>query len=236
MPPQSPFSTSLDQSLAAKRWDAEYLAARYVGEPALSFVERTLATLGAERSVSAGTGLYVGCGNGRNHLSFVRAGLHLYGLDFSREALRQLAARDARRHPHLICADFRTFSCARAFDYLIAIQVFQHGTERDVRTYFSSVRRLLRPGGLFFLRVNAVSTQISQPHAIAERNDAGGVTVQYLAGPKRGLPIHFYSREELDRLTRDAFEPVTQPLEVVTERVPPESGTWAQWEASWRRI
>jgi len=35
---------------------------------------------------------------------------------------------------------------------LIRIQVFQHGADADVATYFEKVGALLRPGGLFFLR------------------------------------------------------------------------------------
>ena len=70
-----------DARLAALRWDAEYRGGRYV------------AALDDAPSAREGVGLYVGCGNGRNYLPLVDAGLRLIGLDLSPEALRQLAAR-----------------------------------------------------------------------------------------------------------------------------------------------
>ncbi len=51
------------------------------------------------------------------------------------------------------------------------------------------MRDLLRRGGLLFLRLNSVSTQIRHAHTVIERNDFGGVTVGYQAGPKQGLPV-----------------------------------------------
>ena len=73
--------------------DAEYRAQRYVDEPPARFVERVVAVLRARSDLSGAAGLYVGCGNGRNFLPLVDAGLDVDGLDVSPEALRQLAER-----------------------------------------------------------------------------------------------------------------------------------------------
>ena len=116
----------------------------------------------------------------------------------------------------------------------MAIQVFQHGTTADVATYFSNVRTALRPGGLFFLRVNSASTQIFHRHTVIERASHGGLTIRYEAGSKEGLAIHFYARDELAALTAGGFEPVMPPRERIIERTPPQTGCWAQWEAVWR--
>lgn len=63
---------------------------------------------------------------------------------------------------------------------------------------------------------------------------AAWLTVRYLAGPKRGLLIHFFSATELDMLFADCFAPVL-PLRVDrTWRTPPHPGQWSQWEAIWR--
>ena len=135
----------------------------------------------------------------------------------------------------LIHGDFRNYSSQRRFGYIIAIQAFQHGFEADVAKYFSNVACLLSPGGLFFLRVNAASTQITKPHSIVEKNALGGVTILYETGPKKGLPVHFYGREELLNLTGEHFDMVDELREDVTIRTPPEVGCWAQWEGIWRR-
>ncbi len=224
---------AMDRDLAAARWDAEYRGGRYTGEPPVALVDRILAVLEGS-PLRSSAGLYVGCGNGRNLLPLADAGLRLYGLDLSAESLRQLAARNSAISKRLICADFRTWDSQRRFGYVIAIQVFQHGVAADVAGYFAKVAAMLAPGGLFFLRVNSASTQIYHPHTVIEQNDLGGMTVRYDAGPKRGLPVHFYTRDELLDLTRDAFDVVDEPREEVTRRTPPETGSWVQWEGIWR--
>ena len=223
-----------NSSLFAERWDAEYRNGRYAEESPLPFVDHILTALRAGSLVRE-PGMYVGCGNGRNYLPLVNAGLRLYGLDVSTEALRQLAQREPALRARLIRADFKKFASRRRLSYVIAIQVLQHGVVSDVAKYFSAVRSLLAPGGLFFLRVNAASTHVHRPHTVMERNEFGGYTVRYESGPKRGLPIHFYARDELLSLTRDGFSVVTEPREDVTVRTPPETGEWVQWEAVWRR-
>jgi SAM-dependent methyltransferase len=224
-----------DARLAALRWDAEYRRGRYAADPPLPFVAEILAALDAAPALRAGAGLYVGCGNGRNYLPLIDAGLRLYGLDLSFEALRQLAARRATPLP-LICGDFRALGrSGGGLGYVVALQVFQHGTAAEVATYFANVAALLRPGGLFFLRVNSVATQIYHAHTILERAASGGATIRYDAGPKQELAVHFYARDELLDLTRDAFDVVLAPREELIHRAPPQTGLWAQWEAIWRR-
>ncbi len=226
--------TGMDQEATSARWDALYRNGIYTEEPPLPFVSRILSVLNAS-SVRSSAGLYVGCGNGRNYLPLVNSGLRLYGLDLSGESLRQLSAREPAIAAQLIKADFREYGPRQPFGYIVAIQVFQHGFGVDVDKYFAKVSAALSPGGLFFLRVNAASTQIYQPHTIVERNTFGGLTVLYEGGPKRGLPVHFYSRDELLQLTGNDFEVVDQLREDVTQRTPPESGYWVQWEGIWRR-
>ena len=227
-------SRVMDQELAAARWDVEYRDGRYDGEPPVPFVDHILAALEG-RPPRSSAGLYVGCGNGRNFLPLVDAGLRLYGLDLSAESLRQLASRNPAVSERLVQADFRAWNSPRRFGYVIAIQVFQHGVAADVEGYFAKVASVLAAGGLFFLRVNSASTEVFHPHTVVERNDLGGLTVRYDDGPKRGLPVHFFTRDELLNLTRECFEVVDGPREEVTRRSPPATGCWVQWEGTWRR-
>ena len=225
----------LSGELVATRWDAEYRAGRYDAEPPLPFVDRILAALRAHPAALAGVGLYVGCGNGRNYLPLVDAGLDLHGLDVSREALDQLVSRRAALAPRLACADFRALEVTSPFDYVVAIQVFQHGTEADAAAYFDKTASVLRTGGLFFLRVNSASTEVYLRHSIVDDNAVGGFTIRYEEGPKRGLSVHFYAREELDQLARDRFQLLDEPREDVIARAAPKAGSWSQWEAIWQK-
>jgi len=193
--------------------------------------------LKADPSAWNGSGLYVGCGNGRNYLPLLDAGLNLIGLDVSPEALRRLVQRRPTLSPQrLVCEDFRAFKTREApFDYLIAVQVFQHGDDADVTTYLEKAATLLRPDGLFFLRVNSIATDIYFAHTVVERNAWGGFTIRYEAGPKSGLLVHFYSQLELLERLHVSFIPLMPPREEVIIREAPQTGSWAQWEAIWKR-
>lgn len=224
----------MDHIHVSARWDELYSDRRYAEDPPIPFVKKILSTLQAN-SILGSTGLYVGCGNGRNYLPLVHSGLNLYGVDISHVALRQLAEKEPAISDLLIHADFRGFHSRGQFDYIIAIQVFQHGFNADVARYFANVRSILSPGGLFFLRVNSISTQIVRPHTVVEQIRFGGKTVIYDAGPKQGLTVHFYSKQELIHLTCEGFEIVDELREDFTQRIPPEKGIWSQWEGIWRR-
>jgi SAM-dependent methyltransferase len=223
----------MDHARAARRWDTEYRSGRYAGEPPLPFVGDILSTLRDHPAMESARGLYIGCGNGRNYLPLIDAGVRLIGLDLSLEALWQLRAR--RPKLPLVCGDFRDFPGTAAFSYVVAIQVFQHGDAADVARYFANVKRLLAPGGLLFLRVNSVSTEIFHAYTLVERVESGGITIRYDAGPKRDMLVHFFSRDELCALAADGFDLVLPPREERITRTPPQHGFWAQWETIWRR-
>jgi SAM-dependent methyltransferase len=217
-------------------WDAEYRRGRYAGEPPIAFVETILTMLRAETPLWEGRGLYIGCGNGRNYLPLVDAGATLEGIDLSMEALTQLLQRRPDVARWLRSGDFRgPHLMRRRFDYLIAIQVFQHGDGNALSAAFAQAATLLQPGGLLFVRINSVATQIYHRHTVVERDRLGGLTIRYDDGPKAGLLIHFASREDLLARAGAVFEVVREPQEVVMQRDAPKTGTWAQWEAVWRR-
>jgi len=221
---------SLSAELVARRWDAEYRSGRYVEEHPLPFVHEILSTLRANPTAMTGVGLYVGCGNGRNYLPLVDAGLTLHGLDISREALDQLITRRRTLAPLLTCADFLALETASPLDYLVAIQVFQHGAQADAAAYFAKTAAVLKAGGLFFLRVNSASTEVYFRHTLVDRNGLGGMTIRYDEGPKRGLLVHFYSREELLELACGRFRLLVAPREEIIARDAPKTGSWSQWE------
>jgi SAM-dependent methyltransferase len=216
-------------------WDAEYRRGRYAGEPPIAFVETIVAMLQAEPALWRGRGLYGGCGNGRNYLPLVDAGAGLEGIDLSRKAITQLARRRPDVAERLQACDFHGLRPMRPYAYLIAIQVFQHGDGPALSTAFAQAAALLQPGGLLFVRLNSVATQIYHRHTVLERDRLGGLTIRYDDGPKTGLLIHFASREDLLARAGAVFEVVREPREVVMRRDAPKTGTWAQWEAVWRR-
>lgn len=137
--------------------------------------------------------------------------------------------------PHLVRVDFHDFRSELPFDYIVAIQVFQHGTADAVRSMFARAAKLLKRGGLLFVRVNSASTDVYHAHRVVERGDRGGFTVRYEEGPKRGLAIHFMPLQELRETLDPWFTPLVPTREQVTARKSPGRGSWAQWEGVWVR-
>jgi hypothetical protein len=118
---------------------------------------------------------------------------------------------------------------------VIGIQVFQHGDRGAAHAHIRAAQQRVTPGGLFCLRVNAIGTDIWPDHEVVEHHPDGGFTVVYLAGPKRGLLIHFFCAAELDALFAGGFTPVLPARLHSTRRTPPRPGQWSQWEAIWQR-
>ncbi|GEM_PF-543650 len=220
--------------LAAERWDAEYRGGRYELDPPLEFVKDILRCAEAT-DLPPGRGLYIGCGNGRNYLPLVAGGLDLVGLDVSAVALEQLAERAPERAGDLRQGDLSALPPQAAFSIVVGIQVFQHGVRAEAHAHIAEAARRLLPGGLFCLRVNAIGTEIQHRHRVLERDADGGFTVEYLEGPKAGLPIHFFAEAELARLL-GSLAPVLKLRLSATERTPPGAGSWLQWEGIWRRM
>jgi hypothetical protein len=216
-------------------WDAEYAAGRYRGEPPVPFVRDILA---AARHAGIDRGLYIGCGNGRNYLPLVAGGLDLAGLDISATAIAQLAARAPERRDRLVPGDLAALPDEAAYPLIIGLQVFQHGDRAAAHAHIRAAQRRLAADGLFCLRVNAVGTDVWPAHEVTEHDPGdGGFTVRYLAGPKRGLLIHFFSAAELGGLFPASDFVSVLPLRPdSTRREPPAPGQWTQWEGIWQGV
>lgn len=211
----------------ADAWDEEYRGGRYVGEQPLEFAREIVAELGKNPDIHRSRGLYAGCGNGRNYLELVGAGLDIIGLDVSAAGLEQIATREPSLAPRLVQGDFLDYD--GRFGYIITIQSFQHGDASRVSGYFRKAASMLAGGGLLFVRVNAADTDVGHTHHTVERSN-GGFTVMYEDGPKRGLRVHFFSREELEAAVTGSGLRMKYPPKKVTTRRPGGRGSWSQWE------
>jgi hypothetical protein len=218
---------------AARAWDIEYAAGRYGDQPPLPYVADIVAAAREHDLIGRG-GVYIGCGNGRNYLALVAAGLDLVGLDISERALVQLAERAPERRTRLVHGDLTALPDGARYPIVIGIQVFQHGDRASAHEHIAAAQARLEPGGLFCLRVNAVGTELEYEHDVIERHIDGGFTVRYLAGPKVGLNVHFFAETELTVLFADD-EAVVPPRLARTWRTPRTRGQWSQWEAIYRK-
>ncbi len=217
---------------SASAWDAEYAHGRYRDEPPVDFVGDILAVAEDQRLRS---GVYIGCGNGRNLLPMLDAGLDLAGLDISAEAIRQLRRRRPDRADKLIVGDLTALPASARHELVIGIQVFQHGTREQAHQHLLAAAERVAADGLLCVRVNATDTEIEYDHDRVEEAADGSYTVRYRAGPKAGLDIHFFTAAELGGLVEDRFTELIAPRLHTTRRTPPGRGHWSQWEAIWQR-
>lgn len=225
--------TILPSGRVTDRWDAEYRRGRYADEPPVAMAATIVRH--AQR-LGLTSGVYIGCGNGRNFVPLRRAGLDLVGLDVSTEALEALR----RRLPELpgdrlVHGTVNDLPPGRKYPLVIGIQVFQHGTRAQCHAHLRAAAALVAPGGLLCLRVNAIGTDLYPAHEITEVGPGDSLTIRYKTGAKAGLDIHFFTQPEISKVVSDGFTPVTGPTKVTEPRTPPAPGTWCQWEAIWRR-
>jgi SAM-dependent methyltransferase len=219
------------QESAAEAWNEQYRRGRYADEPPVPF---TGDILRAARRAGVTTGLYVGCGNGRNLLPLVDGGLDLLGVDVAEEALRQVAQRRPDRAHRLLHGDLAVLPPGRKWPLVVGIQIFQHGDRGRAHRLVEAAQRRVAPGGLLAVRVNAVGTDVWRAHDRTEEHPDGGFTVRYREGPKAGLHIHFFSAAELAALF-DGWRVVLPLRADETRRAAPAPGRWTQWEAIWGR-
>jgi hypothetical protein len=222
----------MDAATVESRWDDEYRGGRYEGEPPVPFVQDIIEAARRHRPPNE-VGLYIGCGNGRNYVPLVAAGLDLVGIDISRSAVEQLSERMPDRTSRLIHGGVSALPEGSAFGTVIGLQVFQHGTESEAQAHVRAAIDLVVRGGLFCVRVNAVGTEIEYAHTVLAESTGSGLTIRYDQGPKRDLAVHFFARDEIERLTENLV-PI-MPLRIHrTLRRKPSAGHWDQWEGIWQ--
>ena len=221
----------MDQNAVAS-WNAAYTAGRYRNEPPVRFIEDILT---AARRYGLKRGLYIGCGNGRNLIPLLAAGLDLVGLDISTEAIAQLRQQRPDRSDDLIVGDLSVLPDSARYDIVLGIQVFQHGARSRGHGHLAAAAGRVAPGGLLCVRVNATDSDIEQRYERFEDNSDGSFTVCYLTGPKAGLNIHFFTADELRNVIGQSFTEVLPPRLHITPQTSPGHGQWSMWEAIWQR-
>lgn len=218
------------KNISTTSWDSEYLKGKYLGDEPIDFVYQIITTLKSRKLID-NKGLYPGCGNGRNYLYLFNAGLNIDGLDISTVAINQL--KNKLPQAKLSVDDFMKISNKR-YSYIVSIQLFQHGNFEQTENLFNKAYKMLLTGGLLFLRVNSINTQIKEKYEIFEHTKMGGLTIKYLSGPKKGMLIHFYTKQEINYITSEKYK-IIQPIkEDYIKR--DDLTSWSQWEIILQKV
>jgi SAM-dependent methyltransferase len=106
--------------------------------------------------------LDAGCGNGRNLRYFMRSGYPVFGVDLSAAAVSYVREQAAQIAPHLPSDNFRIEPIERmsfaeaSFDVVISSAVLHFAKDEDhFLKMVSEMWRVLRPGGMLFVRLSS---------------------------------------------------------------------------------
>lgn len=137
-----------------EEWDRIYRTRRleeipwHSGQP-----DRRLVRLVSHNKIPGGRVLDMCSGDGTNSIYLASKGFQVYGVDVSGTAVR--IARERCRKRGLSCAyetgDVLSFKSEEPFDFIFDRGCFHHIPHADKPKYVDLLRRLLRPGGKFFL-------------------------------------------------------------------------------------
>lgn len=94
--------------------------------------------------------LDIGCGwGGLARFAAQRYGVQVIGITVSKEQLALASARGKGLPVQFLLQDYR--SLQGTFDKIVSVGMFEHVGQKNYKTYFDTVQRLLKPQGLFLL-------------------------------------------------------------------------------------
>lgn len=155
--------------------------------------------------------LDLGCGVGRHTVYLARQGFEVHASDIAADGLRETLRRMrvGGAHGAVLRSDMTAVPYPdAAFDAAIAVNVIYHGYRTDVETCLAEVRRVLKPGALFFVTFNSTE---SGDWGRGRRVD--DLTFVKIGGVEDGIPHYFVDRAELERLM-GAYELLDVSLKV----------------------
>jgi SAM-dependent methyltransferase len=137
--------------------------------------------------------LDAGCGDGRNLVTFAKAGFHMVGADSSLEACKrsEFATRD---FPHTVVVqqDLMNLNMNNTFDAIVCDYVFVH--LEDPRRVIDNLLKVLKPSGFFLVEF----------FSIDDPSYGEGEQVSHNAFMSHGIFSKFYSLEDTEELL-DSF-------------------------------
>lgn len=139
--------------------------------------------------------LDLGCGNGSNAHFFARQGYQVAGVDIAPSAIA--LAKRWFEHDGLK-GDFRVGVVNalpwkdRTFDAAVSHGVLDHMTMEVAQGAAAELRRVLKPRGLLFLTLVAANDD-----AYGRGERVGRNTFVLADGAERGLPQHYFERDEI---------------------------------------
>lgn len=148
--------------------------------------------------------LDLGCGDGLTAAFLAEKGFRVTGIDYSAVGVEKTRARLGERGTAVKGDIYEPLPFADAsFDAVVSYQVINHNTLDKIRELLGEVRRVLRAGGLFSVKVADASTYSFTYHDGLYFDEFGSVfrliaprTFLPIAGHEKGV-VHYDFNEEI---------------------------------------
>jgi len=147
--------------------------------------------------------LDLGCGNGRHAMYFAKQGIKASGIDISEQAIAW--AKEWSKCEGLV-VDFRVGSIAElpyddgTFDAVVTHGVLDHVPMTVATKAAQEVRRVLKPGGLFYCDLRS-----SEDYEFGVGEEVAKNEFIVSEGYEKGLVQHFFSEPEIKNLFEGLF-------------------------------
>jgi ubiquinone/menaquinone biosynthesis C-methylase UbiE len=142
--------------------------------------------------------LDLGCGAGRHLVYLAKRGFDVYGLDFSSSGLARamIFLGQSGATGHFALHDMDVLPCDDAyFEAVISTQVIHHATFKGAHRTVKEIHRVLKDGGLVWVTLPVSKNEPSKRQKKVERG-----TFIPLDGREKGVPHHYFTREEISLL------------------------------------
>lgn len=177
--------------------------------------------------------LDIGSGEGRNLIPLAKMGYDLTGLELTEQGIKITREKqdNEKTDAKLVRGSFHNLPfLANTYDTVISIQAMQHNNWQGAEAAFSEAVRVLKPGGLLFLRISSDKNTVQEDHQKIE--DKGRTWVKTEEGHP-GLH-HSFSFEELKELA-DKYGLEIEPGFIDEKRAGDGFVILGQWNIAFRK-
>ncbi len=178
-----------------ERWEEIYKKEGKVFEethPAMSWLMLLFRERGVIRVLDLGSG------SGRHTVLLAENKFQVYGVDASPTGVettkRTLTAKEQKADVRVADIYGRLPYSDGFFDAIVSIQTLHHNTLGKIKNLIGEIERVLSRGGYIFVTVPSKMNQAEKFEPIEDG------TYLPLDGRERGLPHHFFTKEEILRL------------------------------------
>lgn len=143
--------------------------------------------------------LDIGCGTGK-YLKILQAGgFKTSGIDSSETAV-EMTKKELGNDSSILCVNMFEFEIPKnKYDLIISISTIHHGTKEQIQNLINRIYEALAENGKTFITVPDFESS-KKWDTFKDHEEVAKGTFAPLAGPEKGLPHSFYTKEEVQKL------------------------------------